>query len=589
MMRHLFIGFFFIEALLGGEIDIDYVRDVAPLMKEHCLECHRDGLSGPFSLDSYKQVRKRGKQIVEVIESGFMPPWLPSHSSGVFLGERGISKAEIGLIRKWYESGMKRGEGNPPPLPEQSEKWVLGKPDLIIRPEQSYTLPGDAETDVFRNFVIRIPVEKARFVRAVDFKARDPRVVHHAIMKIDRSGKSRLLQEADEMPGYGHDMKLPHAVNPDGHFLGWTPGKRPYESPDSAWRLLPGDELVVQLHLQPSGKAELIQPEVGLYFTDKLPRKRPFGILLYSLDLDIPPGEPRYSVSDEYILPVDCYLRVVYPHAHFLGKSVRVMAHSPNEKARVLLRILDWDFNWQDSYLYKEPPLLKAGTKLEMTWIFDNSESNIRNPNVPPKRIRYGLRTTDEMASTWLQLMPVRQEDLTRLKEHDRQHYVESLFKKGFSELKKNPNDISTHRKMAYLYRSVGELQKAERHYDQILGLDSKDVVGLRGKGDVARYGRRIDEAIKYYRKALAVTPNDADLSLGVGMMLTQAGKLDEAEKMYLESIRLRPEMAEAYFHLGNLYLSRGDRPKAMEQLRRAQKISPKNPAIQKRIRDLSR
>ena len=568
--------------------DPTFTKDVAPVLYKHCLECHREGLSGPFPLETFADVRKRGKQIVEVTQSSYMPPWLPAHKAGTFDGERGLSDTEKELLKKWFDAGMPEGAKDvAPPLPAVSGDWSLGKPDLIVRPEGEYELPADASTDVFRNFVIRLPVARPRYVRAVDFKARDPRIVHHAIMKIDRSGESRKLQEADPLPGYGHDMNLPHASNPDGHFLGWTPGKRPYESPDSAWRLMPGDELVVQLHLQPSGKKEAVRPEIAFYFTDQAPERLPVGILLYSLDLDIPAQARDYKAADSYTLPVDCHVRIVYPHAHFLGRSVTIAAKPPESDEQVLLDIPSWDFNWQDSYIFKKPRRLPAGTKIAMSWVFDNSDKNVRNPNFPPVAVRYGLRTVDEMASAWLQLMPVNDADHARLKSHYDQHLVGRQIMRGREALKKRPNDIKVHGKLASLYMRSRNHALARTHYEKMIEIDPLSYVAFRGRGDVARFSRRYDAALKDYRQALAIQPGDAELICNIGTMHHQLGDLRAAEKNYLRSIELLPDQVEARFNLGVLYESQGQKGKAWEQFRAAFKVDPSNTAVAERLQTL--
>ncbi len=201
-------------------------------------------------------------------------------------------------------------------------------------------------------------------------------------------------------------MILHSADYPDGHFLGWTPGQAPPLAPnDLAWRLDAGDDLVVQLHLQPTGKPERVRPSIGLYFADQPPARTPAIVRLGRQNLDIPPGASDYRVTDAYVLPVDAEIRAIQPHAHYRARSVSACAVLPDGTRRPLIDIRHWDFNWQDQYRYATPFWVPAGTTLEMEYVFDNSDANVRNPSHPPERVSWGWRSSDEMADVWIQLM----------------------------------------------------------------------------------------------------------------------------------------------------------------------------------------
>ena len=206
----------------------------------------------------------------------FMPPWKPDADYGPHLeGERRLSKLQIEHIQQWHKNGAPEGQTRLSiEPPEFSNEWQLGEPDLVIAPESPYILPAEGN-DVFRNLVIPIPVTTTRYVRAVEFKAKNLKVVHHASMMIDQTISS--LQKDRAEPGVGFDGMAGHeAANPDGHFLGWTPGQRPYEAfPGTAWHMAPNSYLVVQIHMIPSGKTEEVQPLIGFYFSEEPPENRP--------------------------------------------------------------------------------------------------------------------------------------------------------------------------------------------------------------------------------------------------------------------------------------------------------------------------
>ena len=197
----------------------------------------------------------------------------------------------------------------------------------------------------------------------------------------------------------------PTAETPEGHFLSWQPGRGPYVTADgSAWTIPEGADLVVQLHLKPSGKPEPIHPEIGLYFTDQPPTNHLFKLLLGSKRIDISPGDRAYVVTDHFRLPVDVQVTALNPHAHYLGKDLQGFATLPDGTRKWLLWIPNWSFFWQGDYRLRQPLSLPAGSDLQMRYTYDNSVANVENPSNPPRRVRYGTQTTDEMAELWVQV-----------------------------------------------------------------------------------------------------------------------------------------------------------------------------------------
>ena len=163
-----------------------------------------------------------------------------------------------------------------------------------------YTLAASGK-DVFRNFVIPVPLATTRYVRAIEFRADNPAVLHHASVGIDRMRLARKLDRADAGPGF--------AAMPDDDVqtvFGWSPGKAPFMEPaDRAWTLPKGSDLVVQLHMLPGGTPQPVQPAIGLFLSDTPPQHEPLIVKLESKAIDIPAGEPAYVIEDQYVLPAD--------------------------------------------------------------------------------------------------------------------------------------------------------------------------------------------------------------------------------------------------------------------------------------------
>lgn len=386
--------------------DPTFSGDVAPILYRNCASCHYPGGSAPFSLLGYEDARARADRIAEAAARRHMPPWLPEPGYGRFAGERRLSDAEIATLRRWAAAGAPPGDSvRTPPAPEPpKDGWRLGEPDLVLE-LPALDVPAQGR-EAFRNLVVAVPVRQTVWVRAVELlPGAAPRVVHHARLMVDTTASSRTLDAADPEPGFDGMDVATNATNPEGFFVGWTPGK--VAVPDGsglAWPLRPGADLVLQLHLRTTGRPERVQPRIGLHLAPAPPTRRPSIVMLGSEAIDIPAGDTAYVIADEYRLPVPVDVLGLYPHAHYLAREMLAWATLPDGQRRWLLRIPDWDFNWQDEYRYAEPVHLPAGAVVSMRFTYDNSAANRRNPNRPPRRVTYGPTSTDEMGDLVVQV-----------------------------------------------------------------------------------------------------------------------------------------------------------------------------------------
>lgn len=491
---------------------VTFHSDVAPILYENCAECHREGQAGPFPLLTYQDVSKRGRQIVDVTQSGFMPPWLPIPGLVEYEGERRLTETEKETLRLWVEQGMPKGErGEGPPVPEFPEGWRLGQPDLIISTEEPYTLGGEG-FDVYRNFVLEVPISNTRFIRAVEFRPDNPKVVHHAVIMVDPTTLSRRLQEKDPEPGFGNSMEAGGGRVPDGHFIGWTPGRTPFESlPGLAWVLEPGTDIVLQMHMRPSGKEDTLRPRIGLYFTDRPPRWQPYGLLLRNKLIDIPAGESSYWVRDEYTLPVAVKALSVYPHAHYLGTEVNGYVELPDGGRQWLVHIPEWNFDWQDEYRFAKPLTLPAGSKVVMEWRFDNTTNNVRNPNHPPERVTYGQNSSDEMAELMIEVVPRTPEDLAVLKQDGVQRALEEDIEVYQTKLEASPENLEYRIHVGRRFLQLGRLAEARAEANKALELDTRSPGAHELLAQVALQRNQAEAARRHYERAIELDPENAE------------------------------------------------------------------------------
>jgi hypothetical protein len=385
-----------------------FTETIAPILYANCVTCHRAGEAAPFSLITYEDVTKRAKLIAEVTESKYMPPWHAAHGYGEFVGERRLTEAQIATIGRWVKDGMPRGDDSKmPKLPAfPADGWRLGQPDLILEMPAGFDLPAKGP-DVFRNFVIPTKLTEDKWVRGVEFRPSARKVVHHAIFAQVAGGSLAARDGADGRPGFG-GMGSVGVVNnrgDSGTLGGWAVGATPTMFPQGiAARLPKGSDFLLQMHFHLSGKPETEKSLIGIYFAEKAPDKNLFTVELPALfgigaGIDIPPGETKYTIQDSFTLPGDVSVYSAIAHAHYLAKEMKATATLPDGSTKPMIWIPDWDFNWQDSYVYKQPVALPKGTRLDVTLTYDNSADNPRNPISPPKRAQWGEQSFDEMGT----------------------------------------------------------------------------------------------------------------------------------------------------------------------------------------------
>src|SRR5215831_16601357 len=381
-MRHAFLSLGLLAISAVGA-PVTFNQQIAPILYRNCSPCHRPGESAPFSLLTYDDVKRHAAQIAAVTKRRYMPPWLPEPGHGEFAEERRLTDAEIQEIGEWVKQGTPLGSATHAPQPPKfKDEWQLVTPDLILRVGQPFRAPADGP-EIFWNFILPVPITATRWVKAMEVRPGTAKVFHHANVIIDRSRSSR---RQEKVPGGGFggmDLNVEEETfDPDGHFLSWKPGSEPVVEPDGmAWRADPGMDLILNVHMRPDGKPETVSPEIGLYFTGQPQKKFPMLVQLeHDAAIDIPPGEKDFLVSDDVRLPLDVDVLEVYPHAHYLGKLIEGYATLPDGTKKWLIRIPEWDLNWQGVYRLKAPMRLPRGTVVSMRYHYDNSPENARNP-----------------------------------------------------------------------------------------------------------------------------------------------------------------------------------------------------------------
>ncbi len=553
---------------------VTYSEAIAPILFEHCVSCHYPGGIGPFSLLDYETAREHAPVMALATGRGAMPPWKPVAPPGAFRGERRLTAAEIDLIARWAAAGAPEGPAaarpDPPDVPGD---WQLGPPDLVVPMPEPYTLPAGT-TDVYRKFVLPVPLDELRWVRGVEIRPGSS-VIHHANIRIDSTGRSRDLDAADALPGYGGFM-VESARFPAGHVLGWAPGKMPTSQPDSlSWPLAPGTDLVMQLHLLSGTTPVTVQADVGLYFADTPATLRPVAVVLNSLTIDIPAGDSAHVVRDGYRLPVGVDLLAIYPHAHYLAKEIHATATLPDGTERTLLRIDDWDFNWQDEYRYAEPVHLPANTRVEMRYVYDNSAANPANPNSPPQPVRFGPRSTDEMAQLLLQVLTIHPGDQGVLTRNLRVKEARDEILGYQARLRRDPDDHEGRTGLAVRYLDVGQAEAALTELREAIRLAPDYPDAHYNMGAALQAQGQAEAAIAAYRRAIELEPAYGEAHNNLGALFDAVGDPRNAFAHYRLAIQFLPRQAAAHYNLATALMAREEREAAIAAYRRAIELQP--------------
>jgi tetratricopeptide (TPR) repeat protein/mono/diheme cytochrome c family protein len=570
-----------LPALAAERTDkVTFYRHIAPIVYRHCAPCHRPGESGPFSLLTYDDAKRHASQIADVTKRRFMPPWLPEAGHGEFLEERRLSDTQIEQIQRWVEQGAPAGSpADAPPRPKFPSEWQLGQPDLVLHVAKPYRLPAGG-SEVFWNFIIPVPVTTERWVKAIEILPGNPKVIHHASIILDRSRSAR-RHEASPGSGFpGMDLTVEEtSFDPDGTFLAWKPGSVPTQEPDGmAWRATPGMDLVFNVHMRPSGKPELINPQIGFYFADKPPTKFPLLIELQrDGSIDIPPGERDYVVKDDFRCPIDVNILAIYPHAHYLGKLLEGFATLPDGTRKWLIRIPDWDLNWQGVYHFKEPVALPAGSTISMRFHYDNSADNVRNPNNPPKRVKGGSQANDEMGNLWLQVLPEHEGDQRAMLE-------EAVARQ---RLEHEPADFSANFILGDLLLSRGEALQALSYFEAAWKTEPRNAVAATELGVALASASRLPEALQQFKRALQIDPQFTEARFDLASVEAEAGQWETAAADFGRVLAERPGETRARQHLGEVlflwgdqFAKTGDFEHAADQYRAALKYRAGDPEL---------
>lgn len=452
-----------------------FANRIASIVYSKCTPCHREGQSGPFPLTNYAEVSRHASTIEGVLEAGYMPPWKPVDQGFSFANDRRLTEAERKAFRDWLAAECPEGERKEiPSMPKYPDGWSLGEPDLVLKMGKAFEVPASGP-DLYRTFVFEANLPEDKWIKAMELRPTARGAVHHALFFVDVDRSVRLTREKDGKPGVsgmnffrgaaGSANSLTRITDGLARGLGgYVPGTTPNFLPGDLARYLPkGSDILMQTHFHPTGKVEVEQAELAIYFTEREPSHRLLPLQMPAVfgigaGIDVPAGERDFRIQESYTLPIGVRAFEVGGHAHYICREMEMVATLPGGERKTLLKIADWDLDWQDQYLYAEPIDLPKGTVLDVMIAYDNSKENPENPYSPPQRIRWGRESNDEMGSITLTVVAA--------EESERQVLEESLRARSRSALRARIADQSSGLGMAGLGGNGGILRLLDRNRD---------------------------------------------------------------------------------------------------------------------------
>ena len=390
-VERVFLSFALSLPVLGQPV---FYKDVLPILQTRCQQCHRPGAIAPMPLLTYEQTRPWAKAIREAVLMRKMPPWFADPKFGHFANDPSLSAAEIDTLVHWVDAGAPAGDPKLAPAPRSwPAAWNIGNPDAVYETPKVFSVPARGAIE-YQYMILPGHFGEDTWVQSVEVRPSNPAVVHHAVVYVREPGSKWLEKQSRETmfsvplsEGFTTSDIL-MVYTPGNSFTGWEPGM--------AKRIKAGSDLVLQIHYTANGKPTVDRTRIGVVFAKAPPEKAVLTLQMGNDKFVIPPGDPDYRVQVSGTLPNDALLLSLFPHMHLRGKAFEYMIAGPNGHVETLLKVNNYDFNWQLNYRLAMPRLFRAGTRLLWAGDFDNSANNPHNPD-PNAEVRFGEQSWEEM------------------------------------------------------------------------------------------------------------------------------------------------------------------------------------------------
>lgn len=384
----------FASAALASAASPVFTKDVLPILQNRCQQCHRAGEIAPMPFMTYAETRPWAKAIRASVLQRKMPPWFADPNYGHFANDRTLSQQEIDTLVNWADAGAPEGDPKDAPAPRQwPQGWNIGTPDAVFEMPAAFQIPKEGSIE-YQYVILPTNFGDDKWVERVEVRPTDRAAVHHAVVYIREPGSNWL---AGRPSGKAFALPIAKSLTTSDILMVYTPGNSSDGwAPGTAKRIKAGSDLILQMHYTAHGKAGTDRTRIGLVFAREKPKQSVLTLQMGNDKFVIPPGDRAYRVTVSGTVPNDALLIGMLPHMHLRGKSFEYQIAQPGGRVETLLKVNNYDFNWQINYRLKEPRLIRAGTRLVFSAEFDNSANNPRNPD-PKAEVRFGEQSWEEM------------------------------------------------------------------------------------------------------------------------------------------------------------------------------------------------
>lgn len=394
-------------------IEVNFYDHIAPIIHKNCTPCHQPNKSGPFNLITYEDVAKRAKFIGKVTETRYMPPFPADRKFQAYLNERGLTVGEITKIKLWIEGGLKEGSQQSIANSQQSIESDLSKPDLVLKMNKPYPISGENLED-FRFFSLPSKTPIDEYITAIGFTAGNKKVVHHSRLMVDTTNNIRGIDGLSETDSKVYEFQK--TALKEEFLYGWVPGNDKINFPKGTGvKLNANSDFLLNMHYAPSPVPDTDQSEIQLYFAKEKIEREVRNFTLRENDISNKPFLIKAGQKATFFISkkIDKSMSLisVLPHMHLIGKTFRAFVISPDGEVVNLVKIDNWEFNWQMTYQFKKLLKIPAGSTFIVEGTYDNTAENPENPYNPPRDIGYGWGTKDEMFNLVLYYLDYKEGD----------------------------------------------------------------------------------------------------------------------------------------------------------------------------------
>ncbi len=414
-------GLWLTSFFVWGQTKVTYYEHIQPIIAKNCSVCHRSGGIGPFNLVTYEEVAKRSKFVAKVTQIRYMPPFPADKSFQHYANERGLTENEIELIQQWVAQGSVAGKKEKSGKRKKEKGQEIDAssmtkrpPDLVLKMQNPFTVSNAGEEE-FRYFHIPTGLQKDIMVEAIEFVPGNRKVVHHSRVMVDTSGRMAGLEGM-----HGSDPKLVEFQRipmADEFLYGWVPGNDKIQFPTGvAKKIKANSNLILYMHYSPSAIFQTDQSEIRLYFSRKPVEREVKSLILHEQQITNPPFLIKANQKATFYMSLgplkeDVSAISILPHMHYLGKTFKAFAITPEGDLVPFIKIDNWDFNWQMTYQFDTLLRVPKGSVILAEASYDNTEENPLNPFKPARDTTFGWNTTSEMMEMVIYYVPYQEGD----------------------------------------------------------------------------------------------------------------------------------------------------------------------------------